>query len=155
MAANGIITTVVGNGSAGYAGDGGQATEAQLNKPMGVAVDNNYNLYIAEYGNYRIRKVATDGIITTVAGNGSAGYAGDGGPAIIAQLSPSGVALDSCDNLYIADFSNERVRFINDWRRGLIPESIKPAMQFINQFWILKQHTHLCTPKNPGIGQVG
>ena len=112
VAANGIITTVVGNGSAGYAGDGGQATEAQLNKPMGVAVDNNYNLYIAEYGNYRIRKVATDGIITTVAGNGSAGYAGDGGPAIIAQLSPSGVALDSCDNLYIADFSNERVRFI-------------------------------------------
>ena len=112
VTADGIITTVAGNGSGGYAGDGGQATEAQLNKPMGVAVDNNYNLYIADYGNYRIRKAATDGIITTVAGNGSAGYAGDGRPAIVAQLSPSDVALDSCNNLYIADFSNERVRFI-------------------------------------------
>ena len=112
MAANGIITTVAGNGSAGYAGDGGQATEAQLNKPMGVAVDNNYNLYIADYGIIVFRKIATDGIITTVAGNGSAGYAGDGRPAIVAQLSPSDAALDSCANLYIADFSNERVRFI-------------------------------------------
>jgi len=111
-AATGIITTVAGNGTAGYSGDGGPATSAQLNGPFGAAVDAAGNLYIDDEGNGRIRKVAaTSGIITTVAGNGTAGYSGDGGPATSAQLDrPSGAAVDAAGNLYIADEGNNRIR---------------------------------------------
>jgi trimeric autotransporter adhesin len=111
-AATGTITTVAGNGTAGYSGDGGPATSAQLNGPEVVALDSAGNLYIAEYGNHRIRKVAAaTGIITTVAGNGTQNYSGDGGPATSAALwTPTGVALDSAGNLYIADFGNHRIR---------------------------------------------
>ena len=111
-AATGTITTVAGNGTAGYSGDGGPATSAQLNGPEVVALDSAGNLYIAEYYNNRVRKVAaTTGIITTVAGNGTQNYSGDGGPATSAALwSPTGVAVDSANNLYIADFGNHRVR---------------------------------------------
>ena len=108
---NGIITTVAGNGSNGFSGDGGAATNASIRLPSGVAFDASRNLYIADYGNNRIRKVDTNGIITTVAGNGSATYAGDGGAATNASLSaPNGVALDVFGNLYIADSGNERIR---------------------------------------------
>jgi uncharacterized protein (TIGR03437 family) len=111
VAANGAITTVAGNGSYGYSGDGGRATGAQLGAPWGVAVDAAGNLYIADSNNGVIRKVAANGIITTVAGNGSNGYSGDGGPAASAQLySPSGVAVDAAGNLYIADYRNSRIR---------------------------------------------
>src|ERR1019366_2090274 len=97
---NGIITTVAGNGSNGFSGDGGAATNASIRLPSGVAFDASRNLYIADYGNNRIRKVDTNGIITTVAGNGSATYAGDGGAATNASLSaPNGVALDVFGNL--------------------------------------------------------
>ncbi|HXP08168.1 MAG TPA: Ig-like domain repeat protein [Acidobacteriaceae bacterium] len=111
-AATGIITTVVGNGTAGYSGDGGPATSAELNGPEVVALDSAGNLYIAEYYNNRIRKVAAaTGIITTVAGNGTQNYSGDGGSATSAALwSPTGVAVDSANNLYIADFGNHRIR---------------------------------------------
>jgi hypothetical protein len=111
-AATGTITTVAGNGTAGYSGDGGAATSAQLNGPEVVALDSAGNLYIAEYYNNRIRKVtAATGIITTVAGNGTQNYSGDGGPATSAALwSPTGVAVDSAGNLYIADFGNHRIR---------------------------------------------
>ena len=111
-AATGTITTVAGTGVAGYSGDGGAATSAQLNGPEVVALDSAGNLYIAEYYNNRIRKVAaTTGIITTVAGNGTQNYSGDGGPATSAALwSPTGVAVDSANNLYIADFGNHRIR---------------------------------------------
>jgi hypothetical protein len=111
-AATGIITTVVGNGTAGYSGDGGPATSAELNGPEVVALDSAGNLYIAEYYNNRIRKVAAaTGIITTVAGNGTQNYSGDGGAATSAALwSPTGVAVDSANNLYIADFGNHRIR---------------------------------------------
>ncbi len=111
VAATGIITTVAGNGSAGYSGDGGPATSAQLGTPNGVAVDGACNLYIGDLNNV-IRKVtAATGIITTVAGNGTRGYSGDGGPATSAQLSgPLGVAVDGAGNLYIADGNNARVR---------------------------------------------
>ena len=107
-----IITTVAGNGTSGYSGDGGAATSAELSYPEKVAVDGSGNIYIADYYNERIRKVtASTGIITTVAGNGTAGYSGDGGPATSAELSsPAGVALDSSGNIYIADLSNSRIR---------------------------------------------
>jgi len=114
-AATAIITTVAGNGTYGYSGDGGPATKAELNGPFGVALDASGNLYIADFGNNRIRKVAAaTGIITTVAGNGTAGYSGDGGPATSAELiEPQGVAVDGAGNLYIADLANERIRKVS------------------------------------------
>ena len=108
---NGIITTVAGNGSADYSGDGGLATNACLDAPYGVAVDAFGNLFIADSWNDRIRKVDSFGIITTVAGNGNWGYSGDGGMATNANLNlPSGVALDNTGNLFLADLGNERIR---------------------------------------------
>ena len=108
---NGIITTVAGAGPAYYSGDGGPATNADLNNPYGVAVDVTGNLFIADYYNYRIRKVGTNGIITTVAGNGSYGSSGDGGAATNAELfDPSSVAVDAAGNLFIADSDNARIR---------------------------------------------
>ena len=110
-AATGIITTVAGSGSQGYSGDGGQATSAQLNNAQGVAVDALGNLYIADGGNRRVRKVDTNGIITTLAGNGSCCFSGDGDPAIGAQINtPTGVAVDASGNLYIADISSPSIR---------------------------------------------
>ncbi|WP_331743400.1 hypothetical protein [Kitasatospora sp. NBC_01300] len=109
--AKGVVTTIAGNGQAGFAGDGGPATAARINSPIGVAVDGGGNVYIAEYAGHRVRKVAPDGVITTVAGDGIAGYAGDGGPATAARLySPGGVVLDRTGNLYIADTDNARIR---------------------------------------------
>jgi sugar lactone lactonase YvrE len=106
-----IITTVAGNGTAGHSGDGGQATHAELKTPYAVAVDSSGNLFIADEGNYRIREVTTNGIITTVAGNSNYGFSGDGGPALNADLSlPEGLAVDASGNVFIADCSNSRVR---------------------------------------------
>jgi uncharacterized protein (TIGR03437 family) len=111
VSATGMITTVAGNGTGGYSGDGGPAIHAELSGPQGVALDASGNLYIAESGNHRVRRVSTAGIITTVAGNGSPGYAGDGGMATSAQFSgPDAIASDSAGNLYVADFNNNRVR---------------------------------------------
>ncbi|MDQ3900600.1 MAG: hypothetical protein M3319_09200 [Actinomycetota bacterium] len=105
------IITVAGTGSAGFSGDGGPATSAHLQNPEGVAVDSSGTLYIADYGNHRVRQVARDGVITTVAGTGRHGYGGDGGPATAAPLHfPYGVAVDSAGTLYIAEFGNHRVR---------------------------------------------
>ena len=111
---NGIITTVAGNGRAGYSGDGAVATNASLHNPSGVAVDAFGNLFIADSGNNVIRQVGGNGVITTVAGNfASPGYSGDGGAATAASLaSPTGVALDGSGNLYIADEMNNRIRFL-------------------------------------------
>jgi hypothetical protein len=109
----GAITTVAGNGTCGYAGDGGSATSAELNGPTGVALDGAGNLYIADQGNCRVRRVVA-GIITTVAGNGTCGYAGDGGPATSAELNgPAGVGLDGAGDLYIADSANCVVREVS------------------------------------------
>jgi uncharacterized protein (TIGR03437 family) len=108
--ANGVISTVAGNGTLGYSGDDGPATSAQLSWPAGVAVDSAGNLYVADQNNNRIRKVS-NGVITTVAGNGTPGYSGDNGSATSAKLyGPQGVAVDSAGNLYIADTSNQRIR---------------------------------------------
>jgi uncharacterized protein (TIGR03437 family) len=115
---SGIITTAAGNGYFGFAGDGGPAPSASLDLPTGVAVDGSGNLFIAEYGNERIRKVSSSGIMTTVAGNGtssfSGGFSGDGGPATSASLNvPTGVAVDPSGNLFIADQSNNRIRKVS------------------------------------------
>jgi uncharacterized protein (TIGR03437 family) len=111
VSTSGTITTVAGNGSAGYTGDGGPATNAQLSAPRGIALDSAGNLYIADRNNNRIRKVF-GGTITTVAGGGAS--LGDGGAATGAQLNqPSAVALDSSGNLYIADTSNNRIREVS------------------------------------------
>ena len=116
--ATGIITTVAGNGVKGFSGDGGAATSARLDGPTGVALDPEGNVYIADGtadGHNRVRRVAAaTGIITTVAGNGSQGYSGDGGPATRAQLSSlGGLAADASDNLYIADNFNHRIRMVS------------------------------------------
>src|SRR6185369_11256934 len=103
---SGIIVTVAGNGTQGFAGDGGPATDAQLNSPRGLAVDGAGNLFIADVDNHRVRRVSPDGIITTVAGNGSVGVSGDGGPATGSPVFPTGVAVDGAGNLFIADPDN-------------------------------------------------
>ena len=107
------ITTVAGNGLAGYSGDGGRAVTAALNHPTGVSFDASGNIFIADQLNNRVRRVGPDGTIVTVAGTGSAGYSGDGGLAVNAQLNnPEGVAVDSSGNIYIADSANHRVRVV-------------------------------------------
>lgn len=108
----GIISTIAGTGEQGFGGDGGAATSALLDAPIGVAVDAAGNLYIADTHNQRIRKVS-GGTITTIAGTGDAGFSGDGAAATAATLSlPTGVAVDSNGNIYIADTDNHRIRKI-------------------------------------------
>ena len=113
--ATGVITTVAGNGTQSYGGDGGQATAAGLVYASSVAVDASGHLFVADYGGNRIREVnLATGVITTVAGNGTQGYSGDNGQATAAELyEPSGVAVDASGNLFIADSGNERIREVN------------------------------------------
>jgi uncharacterized protein (TIGR03437 family) len=99
----GIINTVAGNGTPGFSGDGGSAVSARLNSPVGVALDGAGNLFIADRGNYRIRKVSTGGIISTVAGNGGCCFSGDGGSAVSAALAPVSVTVDGAGDLIVAD----------------------------------------------------
>ena len=110
----GIITTIVGTGVAGYTGDGGPATSAEINGPGGLALDSSGNLFFGDTNNQVVRKVDTTGNIHTVAGNGAKGFSGDGGSALSASMStPYGVVTDSNGNLYIADHDNRRVRIVN------------------------------------------
>ena len=110
--ATGVISTIAGTGTAGFSGDGGPATAAQLSHPTDVTLDSGGNIYIVDYSNTRIRRIdAGTGNIATYAGTGTAGFSGDGGLATAAWLNyPTGIALDSANNLYIADFRNDRVR---------------------------------------------
>src|SRR5262245_32679128 len=151
VAQGNIITTVAGNGQRGFGGDGGPASEAMLNSPGSVAVDSNGNIYIADWRNQRIRKISTNGIITTVAGNGQQGFSGDGGPAIDASLdlmnigngfsrnidpntgypfpaAAGGIAVDAVGNLYIADTNNHRVRKVD--LNGMITTVAGPRTYF-------------------------
>ena len=111
----GIITTIAGNGTGGYSGDGGAATSAELYQPRYILFDSYGNLLIADAGNNRVRRVdAITGNISTIAGTGAAGFSGDGGPATSAKLNgPFGMAFDAAGNLYIADSANFRVRRVD------------------------------------------
>ncbi|HYV36642.1 MAG TPA: NHL repeat-containing protein, partial [Gemmataceae bacterium] len=119
--ATGVISAVAGNGTSGFAGDGGSATAAALNNPYGVAVDSSGNVFIADAANARVRKVDhSTGEITTIAGNGTAGFGGDNGPATGASLNyPVAIALDATGHLYISDYSNHRIRRV-DLSTGII-----------------------------------
>lgn len=111
---NGIINTVAGSFDTGFGGDGFEATVARLNEPTGVAVDAIGNVYIADRANHRVRRVGIDGLIRTIAGTGENAFGGDGGPAVFAQLStPSDVAIDEANRLYVSDAGNDRVRVID------------------------------------------
>jgi hypothetical protein len=112
---NGSLTRVAGSGEKGYGGDGGPAEHAKLNRPYDVRLDKLGNAYIADQGNHRIRKIAPDGIIETVAGLGEAGYAGDGGSALLAKLKgPYNIAIDGSGRLLIADSGNHVIRRVNE-----------------------------------------
>src|SRR6185437_15870125 len=110
---------VAGNGTAGFSGDDGPATQAMLSQPFAVAVASDGSVFIADTDNHRIRRVGPDGIITTVAGNGTSGFSGDGGPALQATLGPVGVAVAADGTVYVAEteigvstIGNNRVRRI-------------------------------------------
>jgi sugar lactone lactonase YvrE len=110
-ASTGIISTICGTGIAGYSGDGGLASAAKVQTPLGICGDSSGNLYFADASNERIRKIDTKGIITTIIGTGSDAYSGDGGPGTSARVSvPRDLAMDIFGNMYIADFGNYVVR---------------------------------------------
>ncbi len=120
VGADGVVRTVAGKTTQAFSGDGGPATSAELNFPKAVVVDSAGNIYVADTNNERVRKVDTKGVIQTVAGTGSFGYSGDGGPGTAAKLnSPSDLLLDGKGGLLIADFFNHRVRRL-DLATGII-----------------------------------
>ena len=127
---DGVLSTVAGTGVQGYAGDGGPAVSAALNAPVAVAVDAGDRLLIADTFNHRVRRVAANGVIETIAGDGAPGFSGDDGPAGLAQLNaPAGLAVDSAGRIYIADLDNGRVRrldpqpFADDAVAPVVPDS--------------------------------
>ncbi|HUO59096.1 MAG TPA: NHL repeat-containing protein [Candidatus Acidoferrales bacterium] len=114
VTSNGTISTIAGMGIAGYSGDGGAATSALLNYPLGLAFDSSNNLYIADSGNNVVRRITSAGVISTVAGTGTAGNGAPGGLATTTNLNgPSGVAIDGSGNLYIADTNNNLIRKVD------------------------------------------
>ncbi len=138
----GTISTVAGTGTAGFSGDGRLATEAQLNDPVGVFVDGAGNLFIGDADNHRVRKVDPAGTISTVAGTGTAGFSGDGGPATEAELvGPGGVFVDAAGNLFIADAGNHRIRRVTpaiatvvEVRDESLPQSFNLSQNYPNPF---------------------
>ena len=114
-ASTGIISTVAGNGTQGFTGDGGLAISAKLSQPSAISIDKSGNLYIADIGNYRIRKVnANTGFISTVAGNGTPSFGGDGGAATAASFYyPSNITIDTSGSFYIPDYFNDRIRKVS------------------------------------------
>ena len=109
----GVITTVAGSGSCCYSGDGGRAVEAEFDRPSGVATDSRGNLYVTDRSNGRIRKIDAGGLISTIAGTGRRGYTGDGGPATLAEVQPTGIAVDSANRVYVVQPQQHLVRRID------------------------------------------
>lgn len=152
--AAGIITTVAGDGSEGFGGDDGPATEAMFARPVGLAVDSEGNIYVADVFNNRIRKFAVEGKIFTVAGDGTGGYGGDGGPAIKAQLNrPRDVAVDKNGNLYIADMDNHRVRRVGT--DGVIITIAGDGEEGYNGDGLLAVEAKLRFPRGVDIDRMG
>jgi hypothetical protein len=143
---DGIIHTVVGTGEPGYNGDGIPATQAQLNRPGGVAVDTYGNIYIADYYNHRVRKVTPEGIIHTIAGTGEPGFNGDGILATAAKLfRPMDVAVHKSGIVIIADSTNDRVRAV--WRNGIITTVAGTGLQEYNGDYIPSKSANLYNPR--------
>lgn len=112
--ADGTITTVIGGGGAGFSGDGGPASDARIDRPQQIVVDPDGNVYFADSGNNRVRRIDTEGVVTTVAGNGRAATSGDGGPALSAAVwNPTGLALDDEGNLYVSQPDDNRIRRVD------------------------------------------
>jgi RHS repeat-associated protein len=151
---DGTVSLVAGTGEAGYSGDGGLAINANLSAPSGLALDKDGNLYIADADNHCIRRITRDGIITTVAGNGTSGYSGDGGTAIAAQLSsPNGIAFGPDGNLYIADVFNGRVRCVTP--SGMIYTIAGTGEFGYNGDGILAVNAQLNFPTGVAVGKDG
>ena len=112
--ADGTITTVIGGGGAGFSGDGGPASDARIDRPQQIVVDPDGNVYFADSGNNRVRRIDTEGVVSTVAGNGRAATSGDGGPALSAAVwNPTGLALDDEGNLYVSQPDDNRIRRVD------------------------------------------
>jgi uncharacterized protein (TIGR03437 family) len=134
VAPNGLVSTVAGDKTSGFTGDGGAATSAELRSVDGVAIDSVGNIFIAESDGARIRKVAPNGIITTYAGTGVGGSAGDGGPALAAQFNlPTGLLEDSQDNLYVVDTNNRKIRKITPVPTPTIPATSAVTPSFLGR----------------------
>jgi sugar lactone lactonase YvrE len=151
---SGTIETIAGTGEAGFGGDGGPARGAKLNYPKGLSIDENGNLYVADSGNHRIRMIQSAGTITTVAGNGKAGYSGDGGIATKARLHmPSGVFAAALGVIYIADTANVRIRRVQ--QSGIIHTISGTGKQEINANIGLATRVPLFSPKAVAVDVVG
>ncbi len=150
------VSTAVGTGIIGYSGDNGPATSAQLNFPQGIALDSVGDLFVADTGNFVIRKVAAGtGIITTIAGTSNAGYSGDGGAATSAQLSfPTSVVVDGSNNVYIADMLNHRVRMVSA-STGLISTIAGTGTCGYNGDSISATGAQLCMPNGLAFDNLG
>lgn len=151
----GTITTIAGNGTAAYSGDGGAATSASLNNPAGIAVDAVGNVFIADKNNNRIRRVDTNGVITTIAGtNGVGGFSGNGGLAITNRLNgPTGVAIDSDGNLFIADQNNDRIRQIGT--NGIITTVAGTGISSFSGDGGLASNAAVCLPAGVAVDIAG
>ncbi|HIE80717.1 MAG TPA: hypothetical protein EYQ03_08875, partial [Nitrospinaceae bacterium] len=150
----GTITTFAGNGGDGYSGDSGPATKAQLSKPVGLALDKKGNLYIADRENNRVRKVNPQGIITTVAGDGSFFFMGDNGPSYRASIAgPTGIVVDKNGILYIADRNNNRIRSVDT--QGMIRTVAGTGQQDYNGESEIARDTNLYLPFGVALDQDG
>lgn len=150
----GLIVHIAGTGSGFYSGDGGPASAAEVNTPTGVAADAAGNIYFADSWNQRIRKVSTSGIITTVAGNGTYGFSGDGGPATAATLAdPISVTADAAGNLFIVDKGNHVIRKVNT--AGIITRVAGTGTSGYNADGISALGSRLNTPEAVAVDAAG